>query len=58
MLIVAVTILFAASICLYVVWPRAADLTSFTPKTMAQLETLMWRNYYEKHFIRLFYALY
>jgi hypothetical protein len=39
-------------------WPRKADLRAFDPAGMARLETAMWRDYYEKHYPRLFYHLY
>jgi hypothetical protein len=43
---------------IYLCWPRKADLRAFDPTEMAQLETAMWRDYYEKHYPRLFYHLY
>ena len=43
---------------LYVGIPRNADLRAFEPKRMAERETRMWRDYYEKHYIRLFWELY
>lgn len=43
---------------IYGCWPRKADLRAFDPAAMAQLETAMWRDYYEKHYPRLFYRLY
>jgi hypothetical protein len=43
---------------IYLCWPRKADLRAFDPAGMAQLETAMWRDYYEKHYPRLFYHLY
>jgi hypothetical protein len=43
---------------IYACWPRKADLRAFDPAEMAQLETAMWRDYYEKHYPRLFYRLY
>jgi hypothetical protein len=42
----------------YLCWPRKPDLRAFDPAAMAQLETAMWRDYYEKHYPRLFYHLY
>jgi len=42
----------------YVVVPRHADLTRFDPAEMAQRETAMWRHYYEKRYLPLFYQLY
>ncbi|HEV7409490.1 MAG TPA: hypothetical protein VGO01_13475 [Bradyrhizobium sp.] len=43
---------------IYLCWPRKADLRAFGPAEMARLETAMWRDYYEKHYPRLFYHLY
>jgi hypothetical protein len=43
---------------MYLCWPRKADLRAFDPAAMARLETAMWRDYYEKHYPRLFYHLY
>jgi hypothetical protein len=42
----------------YACWPRKADLRAFNPAAMARLETAMWRDYYEKHYPRLFTHLY
>ena len=39
-------------------WPRRADLRAFDSVGMAQLETAMWRDYYEKRYGALFYHLY
>jgi hypothetical protein len=47
-------LLIAAFAC----WPRRADLRAFDPADMAQLETAMWRDYYEKRYPTLFYHLY
>ena len=55
-LLVGVAILIAAVI--YAAWPRSADLTAFEPDAMAQLETAMWRAYYEKRYAALFGDLY
>jgi hypothetical protein len=57
-LMTLMVISIVAAVCLYALWPRAADLTSFNPHTMALIETSMWRHYYEKRYIRLFYELY
>jgi hypothetical protein len=43
---------------IYACWPRKADLRAFDAAAMARLETAMWRDYYEKHYPRLFYHLY
>jgi hypothetical protein len=42
---------------IYLCWPRKADLRAFDPAAMARLETAMWRDYYERHYPRLFYHL-
>ena len=42
----------------FIAWPRRADLRAFEPAGMAQLETAMWRDYYEKRYGALFYHLY
>jgi len=39
-------------------WPRKADLRAFEPAEIARLETAMWRDYYEKRHLALFYHLY
>ncbi len=55
-LVIAMSAIAAAGI--YLCWPRKADLRAFDPPEMARLETAMWRDYYEKHYPRLFYHLY
>src|SRR5215470_4071370 len=52
--VLATILLVAAFAC----WPRQADLRAFDPAGMAQLETAMWRDYYEKRYPALFYHLY
>jgi hypothetical protein len=42
----------------FIAWPRRADLRAFEPAGMAELETAMWRDYYEKRYGALFYHLY
>ena len=42
----------------YAAWPRQADLRGFEPAGIARLETAMWRDYYEKHYVALFGHLY
>jgi len=37
--------------------PRRSDLREFDPNEVARLETDMWRSYYERHQIRLFFQL-
>jgi hypothetical protein len=48
----------AAAAFTYAAVPRAADLRGFDAAGMARLETAMWRDYYDKHYPRLFYHLY
>jgi hypothetical protein len=55
-LVILVSAITAAGI--FLCWPRKADLRVFDPAEMARLETAMWRDYYEKHYPRLFYHLY
>src|ERR1700748_398943 len=55
-LVIVISAIAAAGI--YLCWPRKADLRAFDPAAMAHLETAMWRDYYEKHYPRLFYHLY
>ena len=50
-LFVLVTILYAGI-------PRNADLRAFDPKEMAERETAMWRDYYDKRYVGLFFELY
>jgi hypothetical protein len=56
--IISVLMLVVTAAGIYLCWPRKADLRAFDPVEMAQLETAMWRDYYEKHYPRLFYHLY
>jgi hypothetical protein len=42
----------------YAAAPRNADLRKFDPADVARLETAMWRDYYAKHYLMLFYHLY
>ena len=53
----AVVAVLAAAVA-YAAIPRRADLTRFDPAEMAQLETVMWRHYYEKRHFALFLDLY
>lgn len=48
----------AALVAAYAVIPRQADLRAFDPAEMARLETAMWRDYYDKRYVALFYHLY
>jgi hypothetical protein len=43
---------------IYAAAPRNADLREFDPAEVARLETAMWRDYYAKHYLTLFYHLY
>jgi hypothetical protein len=54
---IAATIAVVAVLA-YVAVPRCADLARFDPAEMAGRETAMWRHYYEKRYIRLFFDLY
>jgi hypothetical protein len=56
--IIPVLVLAVAAVALYACWPRKADLRAFDPAGMARLESAMWRDYYEKHYPRLFFHLY
>jgi len=38
-------------------WPFHRDLRAFTPAELADLETGMWRSYYSKKFVALFFQL-
>jgi hypothetical protein len=53
-IILAIVLAAAAYVCI----PRHADLTKFDPSALAQLETSMWRHYYEKRYLPLFRDLY
>jgi hypothetical protein len=55
-LVILISVIAVAGI--FLCWPRKADLRAFDPAEMARLETAMWRDYYEKHYPRLFYHLY
>lgn len=37
--------------------PRTSHLKEFDPDEVARLETAMWRSYYDKHQVRLFFQL-
>jgi hypothetical protein len=49
-------VLFGA--LLYATIPRNSDLRDFDPQRLARRETAMWRDYYDKHYVRLFLRLY
>jgi hypothetical protein len=55
--IVALALLIAV-FAVYAAFPRNADLRAFDPAEMARLETVMWRDYYDKRYPALFYHLY
>ena len=55
--ILALALLLGA-IGAYASWPRPADLRGFEPADIARLETAMWRDYYDKRYVALFYHLY
>jgi len=42
----------------YAIWPRAAHLRDFDSDRVAQLETRMWRSYYEQRYAALLVDLY
>ena len=42
----------------YVLWPRTAHLRAFDPTRVAQIETRMWRSYYEQRYAALLVDLY
>jgi hypothetical protein len=49
----ALTVWVVASLA----WPRRVDLRSFDPVEVGRAETAMWRSYYEKRPVRLFWQL-
>jgi len=50
--------LLVLAVAAYDFWPRAAHLREFDATRVAQLETRMWRNYYEKRYVALLSDLY
>lgn len=57
-------IVFGVIVLLLVTWagidlyaPRTSHLKEFDPDEVARLETAMWRSYYEKQQVRLFFQL-
>ena len=38
-------------------WPHQSDLREFDPDAVARLETDMWRSYYDRHEVRMFFQL-
>jgi len=55
---VGVVLLLLVLASAYVFWPRTAHLRDFDPDRVAQLETRMWRSYYEKRYAALLADLY
>ncbi|HTT11362.1 MAG TPA: hypothetical protein VMG60_10770 [Burkholderiaceae bacterium] len=53
-----VAVLLLALAAAYFLWPRTAHLREFDPDRVAQLETRMWRSYYEKRYAALLVDLY
>lgn len=47
-----------AGLAIWAGWPRRVNLREFDPAAVARLETAMWRDYYEKHYVALFGGLY
>ena len=56
--VVGAIVAVAAVAAGYVAIPRRADLTRFDPAAMANLETAMWRHYYEARYLALLLDLY
>jgi len=50
--------LLLLALAAYVFWPRSVHLREFDADRVAQLETRMWRSYYEKHYAALLLDLY
>jgi hypothetical protein len=53
--LVALLVIVSAA---YVFWPRTANLREFDAERVAQLETRMWRSYYEQRYVLLLLDLY
>lgn len=53
--VIALLLATWAAIDLYA--PRTSHLKEFDPDEVARLETAMWRSYYDKHQVRLFWQL-
>jgi hypothetical protein len=52
------SLLLASASLAYGIWPRVANLRGFSPEAMGQLETTMWRHYYDHRYPALFATLY
>lgn len=50
--------LFVLVALLYAGMPRNSDLRAFNPQGLAERETAMWRDYYDRRYVRLFWDLY
>jgi hypothetical protein len=58
MVIGLTALLLAVAGTAYAAFPRQADLRLFDPRALARAETAMWKHYYEKRYLSLFYDLY
>ena len=56
--IASLALVSALALGVYASLPRQADLRRFEPAEIAQLETAMWRDYYDKRYGAPFYHLY
>lgn len=56
-LFLLVIILLLAAL-LYAFWPRTGDLRGFDADAVAQIETVMWRDYYDRDYMDLTLQLY
>jgi hypothetical protein len=56
--VLAVAPVLAVVLGAYTSWPRHADLRGFEPAETARLETVMWRDYYDKRYVALLGHLY
>lgn len=54
LLVIAVVVVYAA---LDILWPLHRDLRGFDPIALGNLETAMWRSYYNRQPVRLFFQL-
>src|ERR1041384_8243262 len=56
-ILAAVVVLLIGGVLYDLFYPRTTHLREFDPNEVARLETAMWRSYYEKQRVRLFYQL-
>jgi len=56
--VVWIAALVVVALAAYIFWPRTANLRDFDAGRLAQLETRMWRSYYEKRYVALLADLY